>query len=640
MQIRTFLVMAVLGAVALSGCLKEGGEGPSDGTDATTTSVFERADLPFDTSSDLHSFTLEAGEYDIITPGTQFFTQVALPPTEGAPAATGPVDVSIGVHFPAIPGCDWGASDLPEECHVPVIADIGPYYRSVDALRNQGPDECDPVIGLACVQEGEPDADVTGYTHMRLMGTLIDNFVPHGYAVAAVSVLGTGDSGHCMDLMGRAEQAGVQGAVEFLGESAWSNGNVGLIGRSYDGSTPWEAAMAGSEHLKTIVPISGLMGQYDLMWRNGSAETRGPGLLYALYAMYTQDGEVDDGINALCPDYLMGGPQGAGAYLAGSNAADPAYEYWSERYFYDDVVENYEGSIYYIHGMQDWNVDNHQAFPYYNQLLDEGFEMKGLFGQWDHAYPDRWAERERLDPGYGEEADYESVRFDWAQDLLEWFDHYLKETGDKPALHVEIQDNMGAWRLESEYPPRDAARVTLGFDEATALHDTPDVITGGDCVLLTGGPCDAAKNPLQYEFPPLSETDTVRIAGNVHFQPTVTPSGPGGQIGATLYDAETGLRLGHAIMDLRYYQGGTEMQTVNPGMPIVPKMEFFAMDVVLPPGHGLLLELTPTVMDYLPSAVTDPILVDVTDASTLIVPTVERDGSREFQPPQRDQADG
>ena len=31
----------------------------------------------------------------------------------------------------------------------------------------------------------------------------------------------------------------------------------------------------GSEYLKTIVPMSGLIGVQDLMWRNGSMEARG-----------------------------------------------------------------------------------------------------------------------------------------------------------------------------------------------------------------------------------------------------------------------------------------------------------------------------------------------------------------------------
>ena len=74
-----------------------------------------------------------------------------------------------------------------------------------------------------------------------------------------------------MDLMGNAEQLGNDAAVRWLAEQNWSNGNVGLIGKSYDGSTPWQAAMFGDEHdyLKTNVPISGLIGVKELMWRNG-----------------------------------------------------------------------------------------------------------------------------------------------------------------------------------------------------------------------------------------------------------------------------------------------------------------------------------------------------------------------------------
>ena len=44
---------------------------------------------------------------------------------------------------------------------------------------------------------------------------------------------------------------------------------------SPDGSTPLNAAASGSEYLATIVPMSGLIGVHDLMWRNGSMEARG-----------------------------------------------------------------------------------------------------------------------------------------------------------------------------------------------------------------------------------------------------------------------------------------------------------------------------------------------------------------------------
>ena len=95
----------------------------------------------------------------------------------------------------------------------------------------------------------------------------------------------------------------------------------------------------------------------------------------------------------------------------------------------DRVLDNYGGSVYLIQGMHDWNVDPHMAVPTINMLKDRGIEAKGLFGQWDHDYPDRTIQLyERSDlGGRGGETFPEMIRYDWMQDLLEWFDWYLKE---------------------------------------------------------------------------------------------------------------------------------------------------------------------------------------------------------------------
>ena len=90
-----------------------------------------------------------------------------------------------------------------------------------------------------------PDAGVGAW--------VLDQFVPHGYALAQVSTFGTGKSTRCQDVKGLGEQIGIQAAVHWLGEQNWSNGNVGLMGKSYAGTTNWEAAQNPSPHLKTIV---------------------------------------------------------------------------------------------------------------------------------------------------------------------------------------------------------------------------------------------------------------------------------------------------------------------------------------------------------------------------------------------------
>ena len=75
--------------------------------------------------------------------------------------------------------------------------------------------------------------------------------------------------------------------------------------------------------------------------------------------------------------------------MTGDDLSWTSSDYWTERYFLDRAMEEYNGSIYIIQGMQDWNVDPHMAFPTHQIAIDHGFDVKGWYGQWKHDYPDR-----------------------------------------------------------------------------------------------------------------------------------------------------------------------------------------------------------------------------------------------------------
>jgi predicted acyl esterase len=590
MRPRTVLLIAALFVVpALAGCLtgdqtEEGSDDPRSLRGQDPIPIQERVNLPYDTTGDL-SVVLTQGLLEML-PVQSINISVELPLQEGG-AALLPEGgrVHIGLWLP----------DVPEGTKVPVIADAGPYYESENAAL-------------------EP---------YYFTQNLIDNLGPHGYAIAQVSVMGTGWSNHCMDLMGRAEQLGIDAAVTWLGTQDWSNGNVGMAGKSYDGSTPWQAAMFGNPHLRTIVPASGLIGMHDLMWRNGSAETRGPIMHNGVYGRFAVDNDEED-IQNLCPDYVLGPGHGGGAWATGGEN-EQVHEYWAERHFLARVLDNYNGSVLLVQGLQDWNVDPHMAFPTHHLLEDAGIEVKGIYGQWAHSWPDQRSHHEDLSSGRGQEAFPLNMRYDFQQALLEWCDYYLKEEGPKPDLRSEVQDNLGQWRLEESYPPRDATLVKVPMSSMTQT-------VGEDAIILPSAAMDNDQR-LAYLVPALSETEDTQIAGNVLFHATVTPTGPGGQIFAHLADAETGLRLGHAIMDLRYHAGGKQSQDVTPGEPILAKMEFEALDVQLPAGHGMILTLAATGEGYLPSSVSQPVMVDAGDASNLIIPTVDRAGQDVFFTP-------
>ena len=559
---------------------------------ALRVEVWERYKLPYETGGD-YGVALEVGPYELMPTenawnSTHHFVEYTLPLEEGGAAPNGLI--SLAVWRPLVP----------EGTLVPVIAESGPYFQE------------------ASVET--PSIEVPG---SWLGQMFIDQILPHGYAFAQISVSGTGRSNHCMDLMGNAEQLGNDAAVRWLGEQSWSNGAVALIGKSYDGSTPWQAAMFGSEHdyLKTIVPISGLIGVKELMWKNGSSEARAPIMHNGVYGSYGLDGDEEDYQN-LCPDYIIGPGTGVSAYVFGSEVAGT---YWEERYFLDRVIENYKGSVYLIQGMHDWNVDPHMAVPTINRLIDAGIDARGLFGQWDHDYPDRPVQLDdRSDlGGRGGEAFPEMIRFDWMQDMLEWFDYYLKDIGEQPGQWIEIQSNQGSWRIEDRYPAADT--TVQSFELGSDMSNI-----GGTTTVLP----DASNGPV-WESAPL-ETD-LYFGGLPRLHVDVTTATLGGQLYALLEDCDDQnncIHLGHAIMDLRYHAGGDQIQTWTPVIETInAKMEFFAMDAEVEAGHVLRLSLLSTGEDYLPASTTSVVFVQEGAASTLQIDVFDPSERRYFTPP-------
>jgi len=504
----------------------------------------------------------------------------------------------------------WLPSNTEAGEQVPVIAVISPYY-------SYGPQgsESSPT-NVVSPGRGE---------------FIFDNYVPHGYALAQVAVFGTEESSGCFDYRGAGEGLGIHAAVEWLGQQEWSNGHVGLYGKSYEGATQWEAAALGSEYLKTIVPISGTTALHPLLYKNGSAEARSQ-VMHMNYFSSTVDYNGDD-LDNICPDIVEGLFAGPVTYVGGE--MDPYMEnYYDERSHIDKAFQNWNGSVYWVQGMQDWNVDPHQVFGgpsgtvWYHAYEDAGYDVRGMLGQWEHNYPDQWSKHNAQDSGYGGEAIAEMTRWDWAEDLLEWFDYYLKGEGEKPDLHAQIQRNDGQWRVESTWPPRDAEPTPIDLTTCSA-----DGSWVGGASVAGGG-----LQSVTVECPSFSDED-LHIAGlpTLHLQ--ASPTYDGGQIFAELQDAETGLRLGHATMDVRYHAGGYEPQTVAPGSVVTMLMEFQGMDVILPAGHGIRVVMTETGEDYLAPAcgLACPVHV-LMEGSTLTLPVIDRDGSSAFLTPQSEDA--
>ena len=585
--------------VSMSGCIFS----DSSSTDKIPDegeypSIYDRNTLAWQ-DNHTFSYTLERGPYYSLDVQEAFIEVDTSEIWE-----TGPDTSEVHLSY-------WLPSNTLEGEQVPVIAVISPYF----SYGTQG-DESTPT-NIVSAGRGE---------------FIFENFVPHGYAFAQVAVFGTELSSGCFDYRGAGEGLGIHNAVEWLGSQNWSNGHVGLYGKSYEGATQWEAAALGSEYLKTIVPISGTTALHPLLYKNGSAEARSQ-VMHMNYFSSTVDYNEDD-LDNVCPDIVEG--LFAGPVTYGAGELDPYMSnYYDERSHIDKAFENWNGSVYWVQGLQDWNVDPHQVFGgpigvnWYQDYIDAGFEIRGILGQWEHNYPDQWTKHNAQDSGYGGEAIHNMTRWDWAQDLFEWYEYYLKGIGPQPDLTAQVQRNDGQWRIEETWPPEDLEWYNLPLSDCSSSG----AFTGGGAPVVGGG------QTVTTTCSALSETDDILISGLIRLHLEAVATMDGGQIFAELRDSETGIRLGHATMDIRYHAGGYEPQTVLPSEQVTMMMEFQAIDAILPAGHGINIVFTESGEDYLAPACGPSCIVHILPSlSQLSIPQISSDSGTVLITPQNPDA--
>lgn len=542
------------------------------------TPLHERHTMELDLSQERSVLPVN-GTYGVLT-YTEHFVAVDLPASEDDVGFPEDDLMHVALWLP----------DVPEGVKVPVIMSIHPYYDfGGEGMPGVGPDSNPNTV---------PDGGIGKWVY--------DNFISHGYALAQASTFGSGKSTHCQDVKGLGEQTGIQAVVEWLGQQEWSNGNVGLMGKSYAGTTNWEAAQKPSQYLKTIVPISGSIGVQEMFYRNGSSEARALGY-DAAYQAATSDLTSDE--LRVCQDDLQGPLNPFTTQLWAHYGGAQWNDYWDERRHLPDVLQNYRGSVYLVWGMQDWNVDPYHAFPTYQLMRDAGIPARGIMGQWAHNYPDQPNVHGGLTSGYGAEAYPEMSRMDWAVDLYAWFEYWLKDNGPMPDLHVQMQRNDGKWHVEDTWPPSDMTWEKITLDQTT---------TDGNAVSIN--------SDVSITIPASNEDRFISGLPTLHLSVT-TRGCDGGQVFATMYDSTQNLRIGHATMDVRYRDGGYTAQTVNPVLSTyLMKMEFNPIDAIIPAGNEIRIELTESGEDYLPSPCAQiGLTINADSTSELSLPLIERD---------------
>jgi putative CocE/NonD family hydrolase len=130
-------------------------------------------------------------------------------------------------------------------------------------------DEKFPVLLWYMPGHREEIDPATGEIHPAGGYEAIEFFTSHGYVYVLAEMRGSGASeGVRFD---RSPQVGADGRdlVDWLGRQSWSNGNVGMIGSSYQGFSQFATAAQKPTALKAIFPEIAGFDEYTVMFRPG-----------------------------------------------------------------------------------------------------------------------------------------------------------------------------------------------------------------------------------------------------------------------------------------------------------------------------------------------------------------------------------
>ena len=572
----------------------------------------------------------------------------------GAPVTAGPLDERPILGDCGVQGVDSKVTRSPEyevgEAEVVHLkSDLDGVPIQMGIVHPDAPaDYKSPVIVYATPYITADLRDVNLYDCSK---ELIRDFVRHGYTVVQLPVRGTGGSGGCNDVMGPKERHDVSQAVTWLGTREWSNGNVGMFGMSYDGSTPWGVASLGNPYLKTIIPADGTADLFELVFGRGETDWRWAAMASGYWGLYgyamqnpVYSGRsvamtVQDVVN--CPDAAISQAATAESWYTGEV---DSFGYWEQRRIRDEVIANYRGSVYLVQGFDDWSVRPATQFPWVNRLQSEGHikDLKVLLGQWQHEWP---------------------RRHDFADSVLLWFDKWLKELPVDTGPAVEVEDSLGRWRTDVSWPPQGSDLSlypgTNGSLSKTTSSATASQLLGPDLTsryYYIGENEDSDPvnvfNGHENDVPAAIEklcatclAVEMRVRGeDLHISGLpevtlrdVTSTGNGGQVTALLYRVtKKGMarRLGWGDVDLRFPDGGEQAQRVTPGASMDATIVFEPMDGVVPAGNRLLFIIGQGNAGHAPSWSRFPVNLGYgRDLVELRLPVVVPDPDTFFDPP-------
>lgn len=441
---------------------------------------------------------------------------------------------------------DYIHPNTPPNVHVPTIMDASPYFNTLGrGYRSQLKSPFDPSIPETYPLCG-------GCPQVPFPEWLAGFFVPRGYAVALMDLRGTRNSTGCEVYGASIEAKDAINVVDWIADQPWSNGKVGMIGGSYDGTIANGAAALypslGTHHnpdaLAAIVPVRAIDRWYDYQFFNGVL-ANGQELDPELFTTALPAGDTPNS-----------GPNGSPTYAADlaqrqscpaiTQPVDvqygPPYQdtlgpsgFWQDRDFLQ-YAPTWHAATFFIHGLYDFNVKTMNSGQLW-EALPSSVSKRLWYFNGDHDDPDVPDVASANAAGYFMPFPFQQM---FETEVHRWFLQFLKGV-DAGALNlpaVQTQRDDGHWDSYSHYP----ADPTYSSDRI--LHFTPtntatDAAAPAGSVQwddsATGGQAAASQSFLSD---PLA-VDT-RLSGQFEFDLNVSVAGPDTTVAAEIDDVPPG----------------------------------------------------------------------------------------------------
>lgn len=293
------------------------------------------------------------------------------------------------------------------------------------------------------------------------------HFVDGGYVVVAQDCRGTGRSEGTFEPWLHEKQDGFD-AIDWISKQPWCDGNIGMIGASYEGQVQWLASVGAHPALKCIIPqVSGTDAFLDVPYDHGIMKMSL--VEWAFRSTYPEKKMPDmelDSLYKLPLSKFDKALYGVDVPIWDKWLEMEQSKHWKSASFLSEL-HKVKIPVLYVSGSWDVEALSTQT----NWLTMASLKRKNqflLFGPWEHQSFVTPVSSKVGDIDYGSNAkiDFEAL---W----LKWFDRWLKgiENGIEKEARVKMfVTGANQWKESSSYPDADYESEKLFLTHIQGQH--------------------------------------------------------------------------------------------------------------------------------------------------------------------------